>query len=82
MTKTRRVFFFCSDKSWTSLYLILAMVLWYMGVLHVLVAVSMVCVLLGSGTYTKILISMFTRIGGFGRQEKYHLVRMIKTDKG
>ena len=58
------------------------MVLWYMGVLHVLVAVSMVCVLLGSGTYTKILISMFTRIGGFGRPEKYHLVRMIKTDKG
>ena len=59
-----------SDKSWTSLYLILAMVLWYMGVLHLLVAVSMVCVLLGSGTYTKILISMFTGIGGFARPEK------------
>ena len=63
-----------SDKSWTSLYLILAMVLWYMGVLHLLVAVSMVCVLLGSGTYTKILISMFTGVSGFARPEKYYVV--------
>ena len=45
-----------SDKCWTSLYLPLAMVLWFMGVLHGLLAVSLVCVLIGSADYTKMLV--------------------------